>query len=189
MGVEKWDVFFPTLKTAYCKLLACANGENTSQCCSAAVRKKVWLWVGLCSCWPPRVGDSTDAAAHVPTVCKQLIAHFSNLQEKGITVQKAAFSFGRRVNISKVLLWFGAEFLNLVLLCFLLIHFSCGTKSSKGRYHFHVVFGCIKQKHWRMVRVSFLLLTLTQSAVQFLSFCVHQNKLCKKICDFTAKKK
>ena len=41
--------------------------------------------------------------------------------------------YGRRVKISKVLLWFGAEFLNLMLVCFLLIHFSCGTKELKKR--------------------------------------------------------
>lgn len=40
---------------------------------------------------------------------------------------------GRREKISKVLQWFGADFLSVKLLCFLLTHFSCETKELKEK--------------------------------------------------------
>lgn len=44
--------------------------------------------------------------------------------------------YGRRVKISKVLLRFGVEFLNLMLVCFVLINFSCGTKELRKKISF-----------------------------------------------------
>lgn len=44
--------------------------------------------------------------------------------------------YGRRVKISKVLLRFAAEFLTLMLVCFVLINFSCGTKELKKKVSF-----------------------------------------------------
>lgn len=44
--------------------------------------------------------------------------------------------YGRRVKISKVLLRFWVEFLNLMLVCFVLINFSCGTKELRKKISF-----------------------------------------------------
>lgn len=44
--------------------------------------------------------------------------------------------YGRRVKISKVLLRFGVEFLNLMPVCFVLINFSCGTKELRKKISF-----------------------------------------------------
>lgn len=66
-----------------------------------------------------------------------------------------------------------------MLVCSLPVGCSCGIEELKRRYHFHVVFCSIKQKHWRMVRVSFLLVNNSTISSAVLPFCVHQSELCK----------
>ena len=56
-------------------------------------------------------------------------------RRKGLVGRKPP-DYGRREKINKVLLWFGAEFLNLMLVFFLLINFSYGTKELKKKIPF-----------------------------------------------------